>query len=174
MRKEHDFYPTPPSFIQALFYGLGMLRVGEWVDHTSMAPIIWEPCCGDGRIVNKFKGLGWPVVGTDIQQGQDFFKYEKPLAPVLVTNPPFKVIRQFIDHAFNIGVQRMVLLCPYTLWACAKGHEQWLRHKPTYWASLTWREDFLQAGGMPDRTLAVGIWNFSNAPKCEFLVWPKG
>ena len=104
------------------------------------------------------KSFGFSAIRTDIQDGEDFFSYDEALHENLITNPPFRQIREFIDHAFAIGVMRMALVCPERLWACRKGNEQFRRHRPDVFAMMDWREDYLNKGGKPDRALAVSIW----------------
>ena len=162
-RLENDSYPTPMSIVDA------MLNQLDW-QHR----IVWEPCAGDGRMADALARRGVIVIEHDIRAGSDFFDWKTAQATSLVTNPPFGVIRQFIDHAFAIGVERMALVCSERLWACGKGHDQWQRHKPSRFANLTWREDFLQRGGSPDRALAVSIWDKPGADECKYEVWERG
>lgn len=162
VRKENDFYPTPVAVIRAL--------VERWPPGRHP---IWEPCSGDGRVAEALRRRGHAVEVSDIQSGQDFFFFTHALAPVIVTNPPFSRIREFIDHAFAIGVQGMALVCPERLWACAAGRRQFERHRPTVWANLDWREDYLGRGGSPDRALAVAIWDSPCAERCDFQVWAQ-
>ena len=162
MRKEFDFYPTPMTIVEEV--------VKRW---TPANVKIWEPCAGDGRLSNSLIERGCDVVSTDIKDRQDFFTYSVPLAPVIITNPPFKYIREFIDHAFNIGVEKMALVCPERLWACKKGRAQFQRFRPTRWANMDWREDYLQKGGSPDRALAVAIWDKPDSENCSYEIWSK-
>jgi hypothetical protein len=90
-----------------------------------------------------------------------------------VTNPPFKYIREFIDHSFKIGVEQMVLITPERLWACQKGYKQLLRHRPSLFANLSWREDYLQKGGSPDRALAVSVWDKPCSETTVYEVWQR-
>lgn len=166
MRRDNDFYPTPMSIA-----GLLVERLAErWPAAVNVA---WEPCCGDSRMSMLMQRRGWEVVATDIQRGQNFFDEPEAVCSTVVTNPPFKHIRQFIDHAFAIGVQRMALVCPERLWACGKGREQWNRHRPSVFVNMDWREDYLGKGGSPDRALAVSIWDRPHSPTCEFEIWQK-
>ena len=162
-RRSRDFYPTPYSIINVLLSRL------EWPSTT-----VWEPCAGDGRLAGAMRFRGAEVVTHDIATGNDFFAWDRAEAPTLITNPPFRLMRQFIDHAFDIGVERMALVCAERLWACGKGHEQWNRHRPSRFANLTWREDYLGKGGSPDRALAVSIWDSPHSDICQFDVWDRG
>lgn len=162
MSRENDLYPTPMSIITAI------------LDHWQPPRQVWEPCAGDGRFARALVKAG--ALGTyqeDLTTGSDFFSHHRARLPTLVTNPPFGKIRQFIDHAFAIGVKKMVLVCPERLWACQKGAEQFNRRRPSVWANLSWREDYLGKGGSPDRALAVAIWNQPRSTMCDFQVWEK-
>jgi len=162
-RRENDFYPTPESLIAQV--------VGRWKPRSR---IVWEPCAGDGRIVAALQAAGFETVRADIAQGQDFFASDAPLPDIaLCTNPPFERVREFIDHAFAIGIHEMCLVLPERIWASGIGREQFERHRPAVWANLDWREDYLGKGGSPDRALAVAIWNSPCAACCEFQVWTR-
>jgi hypothetical protein len=163
-RKPNDFYPTPVSIVTEII---------ERYINPYITPQVWEPCVGDERVADALKSAGCAVVGTDITRGQDFFGYTTALASSIVTNPPFKHIRPFIDHAFDIGVEHMILVCPERLWACKKGREQFQRHPPRFWANMDWREDYLGKGGAPDRALAVAVWDKTDLRPCEYEIWSR-
>ncbi len=161
MRNKHDFYPTPFTVIERL------------LDNIDWDGPYWEPCKGDGRLVESILKRGRSVIAGDIQTGQNFFEIERAEVTTLVTNPPFKQIRPFIDHAFAIGVERMALVCPERLWACQAGFKQMQRHRPTRFCNMNWREDYLGKGGSPDRALAVSIWETPSSETCQFEVWDR-
>jgi len=163
MRHPTDFYPTPYSIIHALLNNL------NWRDVKA-----WEPCAGDGRFARSMEQhYKNDVLSHDINDGYDFFDWEVARRPDLITNPPFKCIRDFIDHAFKIGVKRMALVCPERLWSCQKGFEQKQRHNPSRFINLTWREDYLNKGGSPDRALAISIWDRPHSMHTIYEVWSK-
>ncbi|MGB1876550.1 MAG: hypothetical protein ACPHGY_06435 [Rhodospirillaceae bacterium] len=165
MRKANDNYPTPHTIIDTLLQQLG------WDIRDC-----WEPCAGDGRFADAIDAaFGVSTVRHDIVMGQDFFLWDKAQASTLITNPPFKQIRLFIDHAFSIGVKRMALVCPERLWACKVGLQQYERHRPSRFVNLSWREDYLQRGKghSPDRALAISIWDRPHSNQCSYEVWGK-
>ena len=161
-RDQFDRYATPHSVIAALLARL------DWPFDR-----VWEPCCGDGRLADALRAKGAEVIQHDIVTGHDFFKWGTGHAPTLITNPPFRVIRPFIDHAFMLGVERMALVCNERLWASGKGHQQWQRHRPSRFVNLTWREDYLERGSSPDRALAISIWDRPHSPDCRYEVWTR-
>ncbi len=163
-RNPHDFYPTPYTIVET---------VVKLVDTHWDQKDIWEPCAGDMRFSNALSKNNRQVISTDIRTNQNFYWYKQRLAPALVTNPPFSSIREFIDHAFAIGVEQMMLVCPERLWACGRGYSQWCRYRPSHWINLTWREDYLGKGGKPDRALAIAIWNKPHSEQCQYEVLDK-
>ncbi len=78
-----NFYPTPPEATRAL------LSV-ETFDGA-----IHEPACGEGHIARELSAAGHTVVATDLNDrgfgrtGLDFLGQAVPLAPHIVTNPPY-------------------------------------------------------------------------------------
>jgi len=158
-RHPRDFYPTPHSIITVL------LQEIQWY-----VAEIWEPCAGDGRLTYAIEEHGYKCVSHDIATGNDFFDFTKCASTNLITNPPFKPIRKFIDHAFDIGVERMALVVPERLFACQKGYEQFTKHRPSRFINLSWREDYLGKGGSPDRALALAIWDQPSSPTCQYSI----
>jgi len=104
----NDCYETPPVAVEAL------LRV-EKLPHR-----LWEPAAGRGRIVDVLRAHDHEVVGSDlVDYGRpDFFSrrdflLERKLpdgCEGIVTNPPFKLIEQFVRHALELAPQLVVML----------------------------------------------------------------
>jgi hypothetical protein len=106
-----DLYETPVVAVEAL------LRA-EALPHR-----IWEPACGRGAIVNPLRAAGHDVVATDLVDyglpitppgyyGVDFLMERR--APegteAIVTNPPFKLAGEFVEHALELCPQVVMLL----------------------------------------------------------------
>jgi len=68
---------------------------------------IWEPACGDGKIVYRLRNRGFDVRGTDVR-GFDSVNFltDTPRFSynAIVTNPPFSLKKEFIYRAIQIGV----------------------------------------------------------------------
>ena len=103
-RAEHDFYPTDISLTRAL------MSV-----ETFAGDGIWEPACGDGAMSRILK-RGYDVVSTDIQSygygrgGVDFLRTKTLRRLNIATNPPFKLWRQFAQHALALKAEKVALL----------------------------------------------------------------
>lgn len=102
-RPTNDFYPTPPPMTEAL------LRVEKFSGG------IWEPACGDGAMARVFEAHGCEVTGTDIEpRGYgawlDFFMCADLLAPNIVTNPPYRLLNDFIERAAMFQPEKIAIL----------------------------------------------------------------
>src|SRR5689334_232324 len=103
-----DLYETPEVAVTAL------MKVEK------LPEVIWEPACGPGSIVRVLRGGGHKVYATDLvdygcpdsETGQDFLMEQHPSFYIgaIVTNPPFKLAGEFVAHAMNIGVPKIVML----------------------------------------------------------------
>lgn len=93
-----DFYPTPEVAVRAL------------MAVEKLPQIIWEPACGDGAIVTPLREAGHTVVATDlVDRGcpgatrVDFLRPlpARPVVDGIVTNPPFKHAREFVERSLQ-------------------------------------------------------------------------
>jgi hypothetical protein len=106
-----DLYETP---VEAT---LALLRAEK------LPRRIWEPACGRGAIVNVLRAAGHEVVASDLVDygvpitapgyWRNDFLMERQ-APegteAIVTNPPFKLVEQFIEHALELCPLVVMLL----------------------------------------------------------------
>lgn len=98
--REHDFYATPPEAVEAL---LTVER--KWLPNCR---VIWEPACGDGAIAKVLERRGYEVTATDLVDrgygigGINFLTLDETLVDsAIITNPPFKLAREFVDVALQ-------------------------------------------------------------------------
>jgi hypothetical protein len=88
-RVANEEYLTPEWVVRAL------------LPYLPPAITIWEPAAGKGNIVNVLREAGHTVTGTDRMTGLDFFSVTnvEKKHDAIVTNPPFNVAKEFIEHA---------------------------------------------------------------------------
>jgi hypothetical protein len=135
-RNKLDFYPTPREVTIAL---LDFLHIPENAK-------IWEPACGDGRMVEVMRERGYDVTGTDIQSGVDFLTADLPKGcEWIITNPPFNVSEKFIKRCIYHG-KPFALLLKSQYWHAAKRSPLFMEHPPKFVLPLTWRPDFTGQG----------------------------
>lgn len=71
---------------------------------------IWCPCdTEDSEFVKVLHANGFNVVFSHIDLGQDFFTYEPEHFDVILTNPPYKNKRSFMERADSFW-QALVLI----------------------------------------------------------------
>jgi hypothetical protein len=76
---------------------------------------VWEPAVGGGNLVNALAERKISVVATS----DDFFNYERvPFnAEAIVTNPPYSIKYDWIEHSLSFGIPVALLLPIETLGA---------------------------------------------------------
>lgn len=70
---------------------------------------VLDPCCGNGAFYDNFPAY----VNKDfceIDLGKDFFDYNKKV-DWIVSNPPYSIFSQFLEHSFEIA-DNIVYLIP--------------------------------------------------------------
>lgn len=108
-RETNDYYATPSSCTEAL------------LDKESFKGNILEPCCGEGHISKVLKENGFEVESNDlINRGygnsfkdflnEDFEKYDN-----VITNPPFKYAKEFIEKALQVTNYKVAMFCKIQL-----------------------------------------------------------
>mgnify|MGYP001302771758 CR=1 FL=1 len=161
-REANDFYPTPSEATTAL-----ALAEAPWL---ARHPVIWEPACGDGRMMADLRRHGHEVVGSDlVDRGcgavvRDFFAFSEALAPAIVTNPPFAPCNRdpgFVRHALDgLRADYMALLLPVNWMGAASRARLWRDHPPARVRLMRWRIDFTGQGAPP----MINAW----------FVWERG
>jgi hypothetical protein len=75
---------------------------------------VWEPACGSGKMVRVLKTWFDGAYGTDIANGIDFLEQTETGMDAIITNPPYELAQEFIEHALHLtqkdeGVVAMLL-----------------------------------------------------------------
>ena len=98
-REENDFYATNPKAIESVLDIFNQIEVSNKV---------WECSCGQGHISKVLKENGYDVLSTDlIDRGYadyevDFLETTDKFNGDIVTNPPFKLAEEFVEHGFEL------------------------------------------------------------------------
>lgn len=108
-RIENDYYATPISSTQAL------LSVEKFEGN------ILEPCCGEGHISEVLKQEGYEVFSNDlVNRGygeifKDFLNDEFITYDNVITNPPYKYAKEFIEKSLEITRGKVAMFCKIQL-----------------------------------------------------------
>lgn len=160
-REKDDFYPTFPAATQSL------LRV-EKFDGA-----IWEPACGEGDMSRVLEDAGHTVISTDLVDrgfgdcGRDFLMEWTPRAPNIVTNPPFKHAREFVDRSLQLTTGKVAM---FLRLAFLEGVERgsWLPTTPLARVWIMSRRVPMQRGRLKQAGDGHGVIAFA------WLVWEHG
>lgn len=158
-RQIDDFYPTPPEATKKL------LAV-EKFDGP-----IWECACGDGAISKVLIEHGYEVISTDLvdrgygESRIDFMMEWKARAPNIITNPPFKFAKEFVDKALCLSKKKVAILARLA-WLEGKSRKSMFQSSPL---SRVWvfservpmlrNGDEMMAGGGGMIAFAWYVWN---------------
>jgi hypothetical protein len=118
-RDDADWYVEPT------WCSIRLFAVESFVGH------VHDPAAGMGRIVEAARAHGLPATGADIVARsfgfmvQDFALATEPVDNI-VTNPPFALARQFVDHALELARRKIAILFPIARLNAAR----WLEDTP--------------------------------------------
>ena len=97
-RQIDDYYATEPKATQLL------------LENEEFTDTIWEPACGGGHMSEVLKMNGYKVISSDIiDRGYpetkiiNFLDYSNKNTYDIVTNPPYKFAKEFVEHALDIS-----------------------------------------------------------------------
>lgn len=94
-REENDYYATDPKALELL------------LDIESFSKNIWEPACGGGHLSKVLEDRGYNVFSTDLiyrgfgRGGVDFLSQNEEFDGDIITNPPYKSAKEFVEHAIE-------------------------------------------------------------------------
>lgn len=95
-REEVDYYATPDIATQWL------------CDLEVFDKHILEPACGEGAISQVLESYGYDVESMDLidrgygKGGVDFLAYNQVIDKDVITNPPYKIAAEFVEHAMDL------------------------------------------------------------------------
>jgi hypothetical protein len=95
-RETNDYYATEPKALELL------------CDLETFSPTVWECACGQGHLSEVLKNRGYKVISSDlIDRGYgcgdvDFLTCDKTFDGDIITNPPYKYAKEFVEHALEV------------------------------------------------------------------------
>lgn len=156
-RIKHDAYQTPAWATEAVIpYLPKSVRVG----------LVWEPAAGKGKMVKVLRKHRLKVMASDITRRRDFLKSHVSVKAV-ITNPPFVLAREFIEHALACtqefeGVVAMLLRVDFDSGATRRhlfAEHPAFKCKVVLTKRIQWFEG---SNGAPSENHAWFIWDWRN------------
>ncbi len=170
LRRNLDFYPTPPEATKALCEFLQSRRI------LNKGAFVWECASGQGVMSEVLESEGYAVYSSDIQTGTDFLQ-SVPSEDVdaIITNPPFMIADKFIEKAVSeYGIVAFLLKTQY--WHSKKRADLFRKYTPAFVLPLTWRPDFrfdLHAlegiKGSPTMDVCWNVWMRGNVSGTQYI-----
>ena len=160
-RAEHDFYATNSRAIDELYKVIGVPEKA------------WECACGEGHLSKRMEQLGSEVISTDLIDrgygvgGVDFLQADKLLAPVIITNPPYRYAKEFVLHALELGAEMVCMFLKLTFLEGAGRQELFQKYPPRTVAVFT-RRIQVARNGDPE------MFKKSSAACYAWFIWEKG
>ena len=108
-RVENDYYATPPESTIAL------------LEREKFSGDTLEPCCGQGHISEVLKDYGYEVISNDLvdrgygEHNEDFLNSKSLTANNVITNPPFKYAKEFIEKSLEVTNGKVAMFCKVQL-----------------------------------------------------------
>lgn len=129
-RQERDYYATDPAALEK-FIDAFVHR-----DGNNIAWQVWEPACGEGNLTKVLAEKRHVIYESDIYDyGEndvfDFLESDKQFAGDILTNPPYKKAKEFVQHGMTLipeGNQVIMLLRIQFLES--KGRHDWFVNNP--------------------------------------------
>lgn len=145
-RDEFDFYPTPDKAILDLF--------DKFEKYNIKFDSAWECACGDGAISKLLESVyNINVTSTDLidrgfgQSGVDFLKTDTLYSPHIITNPPFKIMKEFAEHALeDLNCKTLTLFGRLMFLEGQKRKKFFLKYPPKYVFVFSYRVPFKRGG----------------------------
>lgn len=102
-REKNDYYATDPNSLVILLERLEK-------DNIKLSQNIWECSCGEGHLSKVLEKYGYKTTNTDlIDRGYqtnftqlDFLKTETLYEGDILTNPPYKYAKEFVEHSLDL------------------------------------------------------------------------
>lgn len=167
-REIHDYYATPPKATELLC----KLEV--------FSKDIWEPCCGEGHISKVLQNHGYNVKSTDLvdrgfgQGGIDFLQCNKAVNQDIVSNPPYSMAAEFVEHAMDIITDghKVAMFLKLTFLEGQGRRALFKKYPPkTVWVSVS-RLGCAKNGEF--KTDKKGVLKADSAVAYCWFVWEKG
>ena len=95
-REANDFYATDPKALELL------------LDMEQFDRNVWECACGQGHLAEVLNARGYLVKSTDLidrgygESGIDFLKCTETFDGDIITNPPYKYAKEFVEKALEV------------------------------------------------------------------------
>jgi len=128
-RQIRDYYATDPNALRKFIEAFK-------ADGNSLAPKVWECASGEGNLSKVLQEEAHDVFESDIydygnNKVGDFLKTELYWDGDILTNPPYKKAKDFVQHALTTVTDgRQVIMLLRIQFLESKGRHEWFKNSP--------------------------------------------
>ena len=164
-REKNDFYATDPVALEFL------------LEKENFSHAVWEPACGEGHLSKVLEAHGYDVLSTDLIDrgygvgGVDFFQIAEQTDRDIVTNPPYKYAKEFVEHAIELvqDGHKVAMLLKIQFLEGKSRRELFNRYPPKYVYVSTSRINCCKNGDF-----SKGQRDNNSAQAYAWFIWEKG
>lgn len=164
-REQHDFYATDPEALKLLLHL-------ENFDKN-----IWECACGAGHLSEVLEERGHNVISTDLMERGyedyrlDFLKFEGRWDGDIITNPPYKYAKEFVEKALEVVTDghKVAMFLKLTFLESKKRRELFDKYPPKVIYVSSSRLQCARNGDFGKYKNGVGM-----AVAYAWFIWEKG
>ena len=173
-RNACDFYPTPMEVVTNFITNYGILEGN-----------ILEPSAGNGNIVNVIKNKNNNITALELREEEtinlsaladhvvigDFLKYEPTQEyDYIITNPPFSMAQEFIEHCFKIKGEntKIIMLLRLSFLESQRRYAFWKTHPVNKLYVLSKRPSFT-GKGTDSAAYAWFVWDNSKTQEIHVI-----
>ena len=147
---------------------------------------VCDPACGSGRILASAEKASYQIRGFDLVQRssyctrvENFLNFSAYRLDNIVSNPPFGIAQQFVQHALAMADRKVAMLLP-TKWVQGDKRSRWLETTPLRRVLFLAPRPSMPPGPVIEAGISPGggkedfawfIWHigFDGKPECGWL-----
>ena len=165
-RQTEDYYATEPKATELL------------LNKETFSSVVWECACGEGHMSDVLKQEGYTVVSSDlVDRGYentkvvDFLNETDINTMDIITNPPYKYAKEFVEHALDISADgvKVAMFLKLTFLESKKRRELFDKYPPKVVYVSSERLQCAKNGDFEKYGKGVGT-----AVAYAWYVWEKG
>lgn len=165
-RQEVDYYATDPAAVKLL------------LEREKFNSEIWECACGGGHLSTALIEAGYHVYSTDLYDhgfgisGVDFLNTKTVFDGDIITNPPYRQAKEFVEHAIDCIVpgNRVAMFLKLQFLEGVERQKLFQKHPPEMIYISTRRINCCKNGDFsPERRKG-----HSSAVSYAWFIWRKG
>lgn len=90
------------------YYATDSIAIDVLLSKAILSHKVWECACGEGNLSKRLADYGYDVKSTDLiyrgygEGGVDFLKCAEKFDGDIITNPPYKYAKEFVEHALSL------------------------------------------------------------------------